>query len=441
MKLREYQERAISDLRGAYARGHRAPCLVLPTGGGKTVIAASIIRQAVERGNRVLFLAHRQELLHQTVSKLSAAGIYDVRMIRADQDVGLRTSPVTVASVPTLTGWDDRMPLADLVVFDECHHVKAVTWASIADRYESARLLGMTATPERADGKPLGDIFDSLVVGSTVRELTELGHLVRCRVISTAERLDRTEIAQEPAEAYTRFAYGKRAVIFCRTLDHARQVAAAMPVPTAVVHGKSPRTETMQRFASGEIRAVCNVHVLTEGWDDPGVEVCILARQPGHVGTYLQMVGRVLRPAAGKVEALVIDLGGVVHDHGTPDAERRYSLDGRAIELVDRDIPRQCATCGAVFRKDEVVDGACPVCGATLSAGVRQTVTRVTGDELAEVERRPPRPMRPVFLASKYPATCRLCLSRIGVGDRIAWSKGEKPAHELCWANQTMGAA
>ncbi len=204
MKLREYQERAITDLRAAYTAGRRAPCLVLPTGGGKTIVAAEIIRSATARGRRVLFMAHRSELIDQTVSKLEMSGVTDVRMIRAAQDVGNPIAAVTVASVQTLTmpRWAGRLPRADLVVFDECHHVVADSWARLATAYSDALLMGMTATPQRSDGRPIGDIFDSIVVGATVAELTALGHLVPCRVWAPPMTLDTAELALSPVEAY-----------------------------------------------------------------------------------------------------------------------------------------------------------------------------------------------------------------------------------------------
>lgn len=368
MILRPYQERAIADLRAQYLSGKRAPVLILPTGAGKTVVAASIIRSAVDKARRVLFLVHRQELLSQSVSKLEQAGITDLRIIKAGQDVGSREAPVTVASIPTLTRWAN-LPPAELVVFDECHHVVAKTWARIATAYQQAHLLGMTATPQRADGKPLGDIFDSIVVGATVRELTELGHLVLCRVWAPQRPPDSGEIAFDPAEAYRLHANGRRAVIFCVTVEHAEQVAASMPVPTRVVHGEmsaKDRAQALADFASGRVLALANVHVLTEGFDCPAAAVCILTRKPEHAGTFLQMVGRVLRPSPGKAEALLLDLGGSVWQHGTPDAERAYTLDGEGISRTDENrLPvRQCPTCGGVFLQPQ--DGACPQCGAKL---------------------------------------------------------------------------
>lgn len=387
--LREYQTRAIDSLRAEYSRGRRAPCLVLPTGGGKTVIASAIIRSAVERGNRVLFLAHRSELLDQTVSKLEMAGVNNVRLIRAAVTRGRNDAPVTVASIPTLARRDD-LPPADLVVFDECHHVPAKTWARIADNYRGSRVLGMTATPQRADGKPLGDIFDAIVVGSTVRELTDLGYLVPCRVWAPAGATGTNEIATSPAEAYSKYAAGKRAVIFCVNVDHAERVAAEMPVACGVVHGDMPageRSGVLARLKSGEMLAVANVFVLTEGWDMPEVEVCIMTRKPDHSGTYLQCIGRVLRPSPGKEEAILLDLGGAVWTHGVPDSTRTYTLDGSGISAdVEREPIRQCPTCGGVFLSP--ADGMCPQCGVQLPA-VRRRAPVSNNQGIAEIKDRP----------------------------------------------------
>lgn len=389
MKLRGYQERAIGELRAAYHSGRRAPCLVLPTGAGKTVVAAEIIRSAVSRGNRVLFLAHRTELITQSVGKLEVAGVSDVRIIQASSDLGSPVAPVTVASIPTLTRWKDRLPQANVVVFDECHHVVAKTWKTLADRYASAHLLGMTATPQRSDGSPLGDVFDALVVGATVAELTELGHLVPCRVWSPPEVLDAGKLAVSPLTAYQQHAEGQRAVVFCGTVERAEAIAAEMTaagVPTATIHGNLPaktRAERLAALLAGDLRCVANVHVLTEGWDMPEVEVCILERKPQHAGTYLQMVGRVLRPAAGKTSAKLLDLCGSSLEHGPPELARKYTLDGKGISKTERDAIRQCPHCGGVFLARAATDGTCPQCGMALPVRPMKQPT-VTGIGLVE---------------------------------------------------------
>jgi DNA repair protein RadD len=434
MNLRPYQTRAIADLRASYAAGNRAPCLVLPTGAGKTVVASSIIRSATERSKRVLFLAHRAELIDQSMAKLEATGVTDVRMIRAEHDLGSPNAPVTVASVQTLTKWIDRMPKADLVVFDECHHVVAKTWARIADTYAASHLLGMTATPQRGDGKSLGDIFDDLVVGSTVKELTALGHLVPCRVWSPTITLDTAQLALSASEAYAQHGNGQRAVLFCSTVEHAEIVAAEMGgagITCEVVHGSSSgRAAVLKRFRDGETRAIANVHVLTEGWDDPGVAVCILVRKPQHAGTFLQMVGRVLRPSPGKQQATLIDLCGSVLEHGTPEADREFTLDGKGIKSAEREPIRQCPTCGGVFLSPAGTTH-CPQCGAALPVRAVQLPTSV-GVGLAEVAPGAPAREYTIALEAKYPGRCSTCQGRIAIGERIFWSKNTKPRHERC---------
>lgn len=436
MQLREYQQRAISDLRAAYASGKRAPCLVLPTGAGKTVIAAEIIRSAVSRGNRVLFLVHRAELLSQSVAKLEGAGITDLRIIQAGGDLGSSLAPVTLASIPTLTRWTERQPAAGLVIVDEAHHVVAKTWRRLADHYATSLLLGLTATPQRADGKPLGDIFDSLVVGATVRELTDLGHLVSCRVYAPPIALEAAQIALSPVEAYQQHGGGERAVVFCVTVEHAQRVAAEMNaagIATGVVYGnmtRDARRDALAQLDDGSLRAIASCHVLTEGWDSPRVAVCILARKPQHAGLYLQMAGRVLRPAPGKPHATLIDLCGSVHDHGPPDLDREYTLGGRGISKPDRNAIRQCSTCGGVFRAGPE---RCPLCATDLprreialpdSIGIGVV-------DLATLPRLPPRAVT-LAITAKFPGKCRRCGSRVAAGSSVYWLKGEGVRHVQC---------
>jgi DNA repair protein RadD len=372
MILREYQTRAINALRNSYATGHRAPCLVAPTGSGKTVIGAEIVRLSVSRGRRVLFNAHREELIDQTIRKLADAGITGVRRIQAERG-RYGDAPVTVASVQTLARWSaDRMPSADLCVFDECHHGPAKTWSRIAETYRNSQLLGLTATPERADGRPLGDVFDDLVVAASVAELTELGHLVPCRIWSPPQILDTGEIAVSPLDAYKQHGGDGKAIAFCSTLERASTIATdfnTAGITTAVIHGdvsSEMRAQLLAWFRDGQLRVLVSVHVLTEGFDEPSASVCILERKPAHAGTFLQMIGRVLRPFPGKTHATLIDLCGSSLVHGTPAMDRRYGLSGRAISKPERESIRQCPTCGGVFLFADITDGCCPICGIGL---------------------------------------------------------------------------
>lgn len=389
VQLREYQQRAIANLRQSYASGHRAPCLVAPTGSGKTIIGSEIVRLAVARGKRVLFNAHREELIDQTIRKLGDAGITGVRRIQADRG-RYGDATVTVASVQTLARWSaERMPPADLVVFDECHHGPAKTWTAIAAGYQRAQLLGLTATPERADGRPLGDVFDDLVIAASVSELTELGHLVPCRIWAPPRLLDTGEIAISPLDAYRTHGEDGKAIAFCSTLERADAVAAefnAAGITSAVIHGdvsSEMRKQLLAWFRDGQIRVLVSVHVLTEGFDEPSASVCILERKPTHAGTFLQMVGRVLRPSSGKTHATLIDLCGSSLVHGTPAMDRQYSLDGKAISKPERDAIRQCPTCGGVFLFADIREGCCPMCGIELPRRVAKP-PRVVGVGLTD---------------------------------------------------------
>lgn len=440
LTLRAYQERAIAALRASYQRGRRRPCLVLPTGGGKTIVAAAIIQGALRLGNRTLFVAHRRELIQQTVDKLARAGIWDVRVIQAAHDSGRPDAPVIVGSIQTLTmpRWLGRLPQADLVIPDECHHLVSDKWRLLAQAYPSARLLGLTATPQRSDGRALGDIFDDLIVGATVAELTDAGHLVPCRVFAPPDALETRQLALDPVAAYQQHGDGQRAIVFCVTVEHAAATAEqfnAAGIPAGIVTGASPhdeRADTLRRFAAGELRVCVNVNVLTEGFDDPPVAVCILARKPQHPGTFLQMAGRVLRPANGKTRATLIDLCGSVHDHGPPDMQRDYSLDGKAITGAKREQIRQCPTCGAVFLAGP---DRCPECGSGLP--MRESdLPRSTGVGVVDIATLPTQPRRSwtVSITAKFPGVCRKCTGRINPGEQIYWAKGEKPRHVECAA-------
>lgn len=440
MQLRDYQIRAVDALRASYASGHRAPALVLPTGGGKTLVAAEIVRAAVARGNRVLFLADRTELIDQTVAKLALAGVTDVRVIQAERDTGSPDAPVAVASVQTirLPRWENQLPPAKLIICDECHHFVAVTYADIIARYPGVLLLGLTATPARRDGKPLGDVFDDLIAPVTVRELTEQGHLVRCQLWAGPPDLKTGQLALTALEAYQRFGMGRLAAVFCRDVKHAGvelETFAAAGIPTAIVTGAMSdrkRAAALAEWRSGKVRVVTSVNCLTEGFDLPELGCAILARRFTHPALYLQVIGRVLRPFPGKILATVVDLCGSAHqpDFGPPDIDREYSLTGKAISAIQKDLVRQCKSCGAMFRAGPRV---CPYCAAELPVRPLELPQSV-GAGVTELKTAP-RPKREyvVKIVSKYRGMCTSCHREFERGDPIYWATlAKKAKHEVC---------
>ena len=368
MKLREYQSAALAEARAHVQAGNRRPLIVMPTGGGKTCTASEGCRTHVANGGTVVWLAHRRELIKQAAKTLTD---YGLRVGALGLDAA---APVQVASIQTLLKRGEAPP-ATMVVADEAHHLMADEWKKLAEVYSEQILLGLTATPERGDGRPMGDVFNALVVAAQVKDLIDLHAidptqgLVPCDVIfpvgldGEPRVLGSTEIAQNPVEAYLEHGMGKRAVLFASNTKAAhefRHQFEAKGIRAETVTAKTPKDERdsiLELFRRGDVRVVTNVGVLTEGWDDPGCKVCIIARGCDHASLYLQMTGRVLRPYPGETHAIVLDLRGVYHIHGSPAAERQFSLDGIAIAQKEVQEERHCSIHSVLFE-----NGSCPLC-------------------------------------------------------------------------------
>lgn len=380
MHLRPHQTRAIGEVRAAFRRARRV-LLVAPTGFGKTAVASQLIAWAVERGHRVLFLVHRREIVMDTAQRLTTAGV-PCGVIMAD--VPRVDAGVQVASVQTVAAREDHPP-ADLLVWDEAHHAAAETYRDIAAQYPKAWHLGLTATPERADGAGLRDAFDELVVGATVRELQADGYLAACDVLAPARR--QNGLAIDACEAWAQHAGGRPTVAFCRTVEESKLLAANLAmrgIEARHIDGETPkrqRDNALGLFAVGRVQVLTNVFVMTEGWDAPRAKVCLLARGCGSEGTFLQMVGRVLRPYEDQ-RALVIDLAGVTHEHGLPDEDRAFTLDGIARKPRDaRPWLSQCLACGLVV--EGIKRGPrCPRCGGAWPPPPRMRVERAAVQQI-----------------------------------------------------------
>lgn len=355
--LRPIQLRTIMGIRAAYARGARRILIVAPTGYGKTVVLAHIVASHVARGGKVVIVVHRRELVGQTVSKLHAAGVGHVGVIAAGETAD-PNALVQVCMVQTMLA-RDAYPFATMLIIDEAHHFVAEEWSQVAAHYTDVLTLGFTATPMRADGTPLGDIFEEIFVAASIKELIGLNFLVPCDVVAPPKKT-RSNCAEVIA-SYAKHGGNRPAVIFAAGVQDARDLAAefaAAGISAACVDGETDddlRDQTIARFATGDLQILTNVYCLVEGWDAPRAEVMILARGCGHVGTYLQMIGRILRPAPGKDRALLIDLRGAVHTHGMPEDDRVFSLEGKAISEGDAPV-RTCPEC------EHVCALACRVC-------------------------------------------------------------------------------
>ncbi len=360
--LRDYQLRADAQIQAHHAAGRRRVLCVAPTGAGKSLIGLA----TAVKFDRVLWLAHRRELVRDAAERLTGElGALDVGIIAA----GLPQSPfarVQVSSIQTLLRRDSSAwPEAQLVIFDEAHHAKAEQWSQLLAHYPNAQQLLLTATPERQDGKPMGDMCDALVVAADYSELLAAGHLVPIRAYRPTEILG-SNLAQDPVDAWERYSDRSPGFAFFATValahDAARRMVERGIRARVIEQGTDPRerAETIAMMHAGELDCICNVYTMTEGIDIPCARVCMLASAAHHCGGFLQKAGRVLRPHPSKRDAILIDLVGASILHGLPTENRIYSLDGKPIERTEKVPLKTCLACGAIVH---AAYPKCPECG------------------------------------------------------------------------------
>lgn len=421
--LRPYQAELADRVRDAWAIGTK-PLLVLPTGAGKTVILARLL--AEHRGAAVA-VAHRRELVGQISLALTREGVphqllapaATIRQIVRSQTTRLgacayrTTAPVTVASVDSFhrapETWRSSISLA---VLDEAHHVlRENKWGRALSRLPSTcRLLGVTATPVRADGRGLGaradGVFTTILSGPSMRELIDDGYLAPyklyaptkldlsgVRVGSTGDysrrqlsvAVGRARITGDVVRHYLRHARGRKGVTFAVGVDAAYELARAYQdagVPAVAVHAKTPAAEreaAIDRLERGEILQIVNVDLFGEGFDLPAIDCVSMARPTKSYGLYAQQFGRALRTCAGKAHAIIIDHANNVAVHnGPPDWPRDWTLDARCKrKRVEISLYRTCTGCTGVYRRHE---RDCPYCGGAPPPAERSSPAQVEGD-------------------------------------------------------------
>lgn len=367
MSLRPYQRDAVARVQAAYAAGAASVLLQLPTGAGKTHLAAGgIIAPSVARGRRVAFVAHLEEIVSDTAERLRALGL-DVGIVRASE-AQRPEAPVQVCSTATLARRMDALPRVDRVILDEAHRAASATNSAILAYYRGngALALGLSATPARGDGLPLAE-FDALVCGPSMRELVAVGALVPCDVVAPPRLLEHG-VAEDPVDAIRARAAGRRVAVFAPDAATATDIAARLG-DVALVLDSTPSEErraVRARLAAGEIRGVVSCRAIVEGFDAPLLD-CAVLMSAGSVTTYLQSIGRVVRAAPGKSRALVLDLRGACHLYGLPDDDREWSLAGRQGAARASEGLRRCEACHAVFSPA----ARCPRCGAVRVADCR----------------------------------------------------------------------
>lgn len=435
--LRPYQQQIQSDVFEAWQGGNKNVLAVAPTGAGKTAIMSSVTKNISDPS---VSIAHRQELVSQISVALARNDIYH-RIIASEQVVKFcisrhveefgknfhhHNAPVATAGVQTIIRRGDslRQWCASLKMWniDEAHHVTPDnSWGKAVDMFPNAFGLGFTASPLRADRKPLGralgGVFDHMVQGPSMRDLINTGYLSDYRLIAPTLSIDRSQIPVSEAtgelnqtktreashksqivgdivENYLKFASGKRGITFVVDIETAKDVANrfnAAGVKAMAVSSKTPdriRQDAIRRFGRGDLTVLVNVDLFGEGFDVPAVEVVMMGRPTESFGLYLQQFGRALRMFDGKLFGIIIDHVGNWKRHGLPDAKRLWSLEqdlrGTPRGKPDPDvIPlRRCTSCFSTY---EAITNTCPYCGHVEVPEARNGPEFVDGD-LMEID-------------------------------------------------------
>lgn len=406
MSLRPRQLQAIEALRQAYRDGRRAPILVAPTGFGKTHTSAEIIRSAVARGHRVWFLAHLREILDDTSGKLTAEGIAHGFIMAGKPEN--QDAAVQVVMVQTAVRRLGRFTKPDLIVIDEAHLAVAETYRKVVEDCGSPRLLLLTATPIRLDGRGMREVADLIVPTCDTAELIAEGLLAPVRYYAPsrpdlkgvrtiagdyaqgdlAKAMNKPSITGDAVAHYTKLAHGRPAVAFCTNIAHANETAETFRqagYKAVAISGDSKpeeRDAALRGLNAGRIDVVCNCALWVAGVDAPAIGCIIMLAPTKSLTKYLQSIGRGLRTHPAKTDCIVLDHAGNAFVHGLPTEPREWSLDGakrRSSQADDVEPVRQCERCYFVHSPAPV----CPNCGHVHP--VKERKIQQTEGELAEL--------------------------------------------------------
>lgn len=413
--LRDYQQKAVDEVYNSWQRGNRNVCVSISTGGGKSVIMSSIALNFKKQRRNVAVVAHRNELVSQMSCHLARVGVYH-RIIASNSTISQITrkhralfgksfvSPTELTAVvgvdtlisryESLKAWAEQISLWEC---DECHHnLRSNKWGKATDMFKNAYGLGVTATPNRADGQGLGrqadGCIDDLIIGPSMRMLIDRGYLADYEIVCPMSDLKvddsqlsangdwsnqtlrkagkKSKIVGDVVQNYIKYASGRQAIVFATDVETADEISKDFNehnIKAVSLNGTSQpayREQSLDLFANSKIQVVVNVDLFDEGLDISGCDVVIMARPTASLGKYLQQIGRGLRPAPGKT-ALIIDHVSNVIRHGLPDIPREWSLDRRQKKAKQVKDPDEieltvCKNCLKPYEKFRTV---CPYCG------------------------------------------------------------------------------
>jgi DNA repair protein RadD len=374
--LRPHQERAIAELRRSLMSGCSRPMLMLPTGGGKTRIAAEIIRGALAKGKSVAFVVPRLSLIDQTVAAFEAEGIHCVGVMQGIHERTDRSQPVQVCSVQTIAR--RKRPNVDLVIVDEAHELHKEIFRWMAD-CPDIPFIGLSATPW---SRGIGKYYDDLIIAATTRELIDAGYLSDFAAFAPSEpdlssvstvagdfkqdelgdAMDKPAITGDIISTWLSRGENRPTIAFCVNRRHAQHVCERfLEAGTAAEYAdcdteRKDREAMFARFRAGETKILCNVGILTTGLDLPMVS-CLIDAQPTKSRIlFVQKIGRGLRTAEGKDKLLILDHAGnhlrlgMVTDIGQDHLDDGKKRDGSVRKEKSEPLPKLCPECKAVLR-------------------------------------------------------------------------------------------
>lgn len=366
-QLRPYQAEAKDAILQAWDEGQRKTLLVLPTGCGKTIVFSAVAQSQIDKGHRILILAHRGELLSQAADKLKDAFGIDSALEKAESSSLGSMFPVTVGSVQTLCQ-DRRLArfpsdyFSDVIV-DEAHHCLSDSYQKVLNHFDGANVLGVTATPDRGDQKNLGEYFDSKAYEYSMASAIRDGYLCPIKAQMIPLKLDLGSVgisngdfavndigsALDPylrqiADAMVYYCKGRKTVVFLPLIATSQKFCAMLNeagLSAVEINGNSPdREQILQDFDNGHYDVLCNSMLLTEGWDCPCVD-CIVVLRPTKIRSlYQQMVGRGMRLFPGKDHLLLLDFLWLTERHDLCRPSALISKDETIAQKIDRQIMR-----------------------------------------------------------------------------------------------------
>jgi len=408
--LRPYQQTAFDKLRQAVKDGFKRILLVIPTGGGKSVVFSKVISSATRKGNSAVFLVHKRELVHQASEHLTNEGVPHGIIMAGEIQEWMHNTQVCSKDTLYARVKKGRMtvPPAAVGVVDEAHRTGSKTYNHILEdeRYADTIMIGVTATPTRKTGKGLGDLWDKMIVVTTVAALQELGFLCRTRYMVPAipdlskvksaggdfveeqlqKLMDDKTLVGNIVDHWIKYSDNRQTVVFAAGVGHSKHLRDFFLMAGIEAAHVDAHTEQAERdqihddFAAGKIKVLCNVGIYTEGVDMPDVGCIVIARPTKSIVFHLQSIGRGLRPKEDGSDCLIIDHAGNVLRLGVVEMEHEWSLE-EGSTVYERDGKNQtdekekketefiCGNCGNVFLSKP----RCPACGTA----VEQTTQRV----------------------------------------------------------------